>query len=105
MFDIITKNVDMKNILAIPIDMQELLTFYNNTHPEFEVFYDEKEPQLNQRMKKKKKTGITSQFFPVEVYEIVEHFIQEKTKIDPFSNFIVDELPIAIDGKYYFSSS
>ena len=97
MFDIITKNVDMKNVAAIPIDMKDLIGFYNNTHPEYEVYYDETEPMFNMRMKKIRKHDRKVQNL-IEVYEILEHFIKEKAKLDSSASFIVDELPIVIDG-------
>ena len=105
MFDIITKNIDMSNVCAIPINMQDLITFYNNTHPEFEVFYDEKEPVPNLKMKKKYKRSPTSQYLWIDVYEIVEHFVKEKVKLNPTANFIFDELPIALDGNSKLSLS
>ena len=101
MFDIITKNVDMKNVAAIPIDMKDLIGFYNNTHPEYEVYYDETEPMFNMRMKKIRKHDRKVQNL-IEVYEILEHFIKEKAKLDSSASFIVDELPIVIDGNCYY---
>ena len=41
----------MKNVSAIPIDMKDLIEFYNKTHPEFEIFYDQNERIINKKMK------------------------------------------------------
>ena len=102
MFDVLTKNVDMKNINAIPIDINDLIDVYNKTNVTFEVFFDEHEPKANNKMKKRRKDGTSSDLSTIDVYELLEHFIKEKTKLDAEANFIVDELPILIDGHYTF---
>ena len=93
----------MKNISAIPFDMKDLIEFYNKTHPEYEIFYDQKERNINRKMKKRRKDGNMASPLPVDVYEILEHLIEEKRKLDPDTSFIVDELPILLDGKLHFS--
>ena len=102
MFDILTKNIDMRSLSAIPIDIKDLIDSYNKTHSEFEIFYDRNERNGNRKMKKRKKYGSLVSPLPVDVYEVLEHFIEEKKKLDPDANFIVDELPILLDGKLHF---
>ena len=98
MFDIFTKTFDMKNTDAIPIDITDLIAYYDKHHPTFVTVFDESEPIETLRMKKiyrsKRLSDISKPLSELSVYELIEFFIKNEIEIYENSHFIIDEVPI-----------
>ena len=81
MFDIVTKEIDMKHIQAQPIDMRDLITYYNQYHPS----------QKNLKFKHAVPSGINA-------YDMAAFFIEDQVRMHENSHFVLDEVPIFQQG-------
>ena len=88
----------MKNIEAQPIDVLDLLDYYNMNNSTFTTFFDPKERQM-----KKRPLSTYSNTLPlptdtapseINAYDLVEFFIKDKVSRDDNSHFVLDEVPI-----------
>ena len=95
MFDICTKEFDMKNVQAQPIDMTDLINYYDQHHPEFRIFDDIAASDKDRRIKKKPRFTDDLTTLKINAYELVEFFIENN---DANSHFILDEVPIFQQG-------
>ena len=94
LFDIITKHYELKNIDAQPIDIPDLIEYYNRHHPVFTTFYDTKERKKNLRLKKKRRSGTEPCSSDISSYDLVTFFIEHQISVHENSSFILDEVPI-----------
>ena len=102
MFDVITKQIEMKHTTVTAIDTIDLLRFYNSYHPTFQTYLDVSERTPNKQMKKKQKVFRDSTSSFIDVYELLTFFIDENVRRQPEAHFIIDELPIFMDGNSSF---
>ena len=86
----------MKNIQAQPIDMIDLIEYYDKYHPKFTIFVDSTESNKDRRMKKKARSTHGT-LYEINVYDLMEFFIQDNTRIFENSHFVIDEVPIFQD--------
>ena len=91
----------MKNVLAKPIDMIDLIAFYDTNNPTFTTYLDSNERNPNCQMKKKERSGPNFASSTLDVYELLTFFIEENMRLNTDSHFIIDEVPIFIDGIYF----
>ena len=94
LFDAYTRNFEMKFTDAHPIDIPNLIDYYDQHHPMFEIFYDTKERKNNRRLKKKPRLGNEPYCSDVDSYDLVKFFIQHSVSQHENSHFILDEVPI-----------
>ena len=99
MFDIHTKEFELVNIPAQPIDVTDLLAYYNSHNSEFSTFLDTNEKRKDLRMKKKSRSTTNSHTSDLNIYELIEFFVRHKVSNYENSHFIVDELPIFYKSK------
>ena len=99
MFDIQTKYFELVNIPAQPIDVTDLLAYYDLYNPEFSTFFDANERIKDLRMKKKSRSATGSGTSDLNIYELIEFFLQHKVENYENSHFVVDEIPIFYKSK------
>ena len=97
-YDLITKEVGMKNILAKPIDVTDLIKYFNQNHPEFEIVLDKNIPKKHLQLQKKSRSPHGPPPSEITTYELTTFFIKNETKKNPKSNFVLDEVPIMQQG-------
>ena len=94
-----SKEIELKTTKAIAVDTIDLLDFYNSFHPTFQTYLDVQERNANRQMKKREKSHHNSSSSLINVYELVSFFIEENVRRNSDTHFIIDELPIFMDGK------
>ena len=95
LYDIFTRHFEMKFTDAKPVDMPEMIDYYNQYHPTFLTFYDAKERRKNRKLKKKLRIDSAgSSPSDIDSYDIVKFFIQHQVSQKENSHFILDEVPI-----------
>ena len=99
MFDIQTKYFELVNIPAQPIDVTDLLAYYDLHNPEFSTFFDTNEKIKDLRMKKTSRSTTGSGTSDLNIYELIEFFLQHKVENYENSHFVVDEIPIFYKSK------
>ena len=97
-YDLITKEVGMKNILAKPVDVTDLIKYFNLNHPEFEIIVDKSIRQKHLRIQKHSRSPYGPPPSDVDTYDLTMFFIQNEVKNNPKSNFVLDEVPIMQQG-------
>ena len=96
----------MKNIEAQPIDVLDLLDYYNMHHPTFTTFFDPKEQQMKKKPLSSNTHPTDSAPSDINTYDLAEFFIQDKVSRDANSHFVLDEVPIFQQkGNYNLTSS
>ena len=97
-FDLITKEVEMKNIRAKPVDVTDLIKYFNLNHPDFQIVIDKSIKQKHLRAQKKSRSPNGPPPSEISSYELATFFIQNEVKNNPNSNFVLDEVPILQKG-------
>ena len=101
MFDISTKEFDFSNVPATPIDILDMIEYYDTHNPMYQILYDANEAIENRRMKKRERFGYDPMILPIFSYDLVEFFVEDSIRKKPESHFIVDEVPIVEEGKNF----
>ena len=101
MFDISTKEFDFSNVPATPIDILDMIEYYDTHNPMYQILYDSDDALENRRMKKRERFGYDPMTLPIFSYELVEFFVEDIIRNNPESHFIVDEVPIVEEGKNF----
>ena len=83
----------MKITAARPIDIPDLIQFYNDNNQVYTTFFDVNEPIKESRLKKKIRNG-NGTSSPMNSYELVTFFVEHQVAKNDNCHFILDEVPI-----------
>ena len=89
----------MEGIQAIPMDVRDLISYYDKYHPEFETYFDKNVRQKNLQMKKKSRSRHGPPPSAITIYDLAEFFIKDQAKKEPKSHFVLDEIPMIQIGE------
>ena len=104
LFDVCTKNFEMKNTAARPIDVPDLIDFYDANHKEYCTVFDANEVMKECRLKKRLRNG-NGPASLIDSYELTKFFIQRQVEQNDNCHFILDEVPIFQQkGNYIYSN-
>ena len=88
----------MNSIKTTPIDVADLIDYYNAHHPTFKTCFNDALQQNGPLTVVYKSDN--QQYKPkISTYELVYFFIEDQVKKNPASNFILDEVPILQEGE------
>ena len=99
MFDLYTKLFDLANVPVHAINVSDLIAIYDLHHPRFVTWFDPNEKEKDLQMKKKDRHIPDAPASDINVYDLIQFFLEHQMTTSDNSHFIVDEIPIIYRSK------